>query len=185
MKAQMGIRAQAGFTLIELLVVIAIIGILITFVLPAVQKTNSAATRMERNPRLQPLAVQILRFINDAESNAQAFISTLSDDAAAAQDSYTAPLHLDSLTYFCTADTKLMDLQKQVNGLLGGQGNPTGAPQAESRSGDDHPGDDGPGEERRLLMDTKNALDKELPAVQKLGNLLRTNGGSLCTSVVR
>ena len=38
--------------------------------------------------------------------------------------------------------------------------------------------------EQRLLTETKDALDKELPAVQKLAELLRTKAGSLCSSTV-
>jgi hypothetical protein len=88
-------------------------------------------------------------------------------DARGANDSDTATVKLDSLQSFCTADTKLMNLQNQVNALL---------------AAEDGASEDRSSEAQRLLTETKNALAGELPAVQKLADLLRTKGGVLCAS---
>jgi hypothetical protein len=170
MKTRLQFRPQGGFvvlaTLVELLVVIAIIGVLIDKVEPDAEKVQKAAARMADYRDLAPLAAQILQFSQAAASNTHAFTLSLATDAEATRDSgaATAEVNVDSLKFFCDADTKLTDLQNQVNGLLAAE--------------------DDSSEEHELLEKTKDALDAELPAMQKLGHLLRSKAGSLCPATI-
>jgi prepilin-type N-terminal cleavage/methylation domain-containing protein len=147
----------AGFTLVELLVVISIIGILVGLLIPAVQETKKTAAEMSKYPHLRGLASEIGDYADGTASNAQTFILSVSDDAANASGADNGTINMQALTYFCDSDTKLVKLQGEVNELL------------EDRRT--------PAEERGLLLQAKNALDAQLPAVQKLSNVLRVNTG--------
>ena len=119
----------------------------------------------------------------------RAFLLSAADQATAARNSgrhgrarHQMDVDLSSLQYFCTADTTLIGLQNQVNALLPPGGGPAGTPSAApyGRFGDDDDG--GRADDARALQDVKAALDAELPAVQRLANLLRNSSASVCPS---
>jgi hypothetical protein len=112
---------------------------------------------MAGNPQLAPLAAQITRHVDRTQSSATDFMMKLGTDVATG----TADTSIDweAMQFYCTADTEEKAALQTINGLLAD-------PQL-------------PEDQEKLLKDTNNALNGLLPAVQKVGEVLRGKT-SLC-----
>src|SRR5438046_2986251 len=110
-----------GFTLIELLVVIAIIAILISLLVPAVQKVREAAARSQCSNNLKQLGVAVHNYAGTYNSRLPAL--TNSTAATGTYGSYSGCI-LITILPFIEQDNLFKDATSNPGNTWDGNGNP-------------------------------------------------------------